>query len=722
MRGLRLQNWFAAFRPGAGKAPVFGSSGWTQYLLVVALWLTLIGFVWFFIAAGTREIETAAETQARNQAQIYADLVEEFVEQTLDNFDQDLLLLRDAYRRRDLGPDLRAWRESNYARSSIAVFYSIVDASGRLAATTGDQSSIGLDLSDRTFFGIQKDRREDAPYLSVPTIGRTTNRPSLLLTRRIDGPDGAFLGVAGVTLDAEYYSRFFARTRARPNDVIGLLGTDGRVRVRAGPQLTVADSYAGRPTFARMLREGAGTGRGPGQSDGVDRFFAFRALKEYGLIVYVAVAADEETSILQSGIAFLRRIAWICTVLTGLSALAIGYVMKRRHEAALSRTIVGELSRRMAVIGGLLDRSDAILLAVGDDGRVHYANARCKELFRGRAGAVPAIQTQFRFVSDSASEIFLDRIRASQLAPVSFEQDLLDARDERCSLLWVWSADDRMATDAPSYIGFAIDVTARRREEMTAIRSDKISSLGEIAASIVHELNQPLNVIGLACSNVRQLLVGSTSPDGTLQRLDRIEQQVGRAAGILDRLRRYISGAGANPSSRFAIAEAVRAAEEFVADQLRIDGVRVTSSIPESAFLHGDRLLFEQLIVNLLLNARDAIVADGGPDDVDVRGRIAVDGVPVPGGTHLRVTVSDTGPGLSDEAAARAFEPFFTTKQAGRGTGLGLPICRTIVQTFGGEISIRNGAKGACVEFTVLLDRGGTSALTQPALTGSAAQ
>jgi signal transduction histidine kinase len=722
MRGFRLPNWFPAFRPTtAGAATALGTAGWTQYFLVVVLWLSLIGFVWFFIIAGTREIEATAEAQARNQAQVYADLVEEFVDQTLGNFDQDLLLLRDAYLRHDLGPDLRVWRASNYSRSSIAVFYSIIDAEGRLAATTGDQAAIGMELADRPSFLVHKERREDRPYLGVPVVSRAANRAALQLSRRIDGPDGSFQGAVIVSLDAEYYSRFFARTRARPKDIIALLGTEGTVRVRAGPEQSGATSYLGRPTFERMLAERTGTGRGPGASDGIDRFVAFRTLDEYGLIVYVAVAADEDTSILQSGIDFLRRIAWICTVLTGISALAIAFLLKRRHEAALTRTIVGELSRRMAVIGGLLDRSDAILLAVGGDGRVHYANARCRELFRGRAGAA-AIQAQFRFVSDSASEIFLDRIRASQAAPVSFEQDLLDARDEQRSLLWVWSADDRVAADAPSFIGFAIDVTARRRDEMTAIRSDKISSLGEIAASIVHELNQPLNVIGLACSNARELLAGRSVPDGAVQRLDRIEQQVGRAAGILDRLRRYMSGSAANPSARFPIAEAVRSAEEFVADQLRIDGVSVTCSLPGNHLLHGDRLLFEQLIVNLVLNARDAIVSDATTRDAAVRGRIVVDGDLLPGGTHLRMRVSDTGPGLSDEAAARAFEPFFTTKQAGRGTGLGLPICRTIVHSFGGEIAIRNLARGACVEFSVLLDRGAASALAQPHAASDAAQ
>jgi signal transduction histidine kinase len=690
-----------------------------QYLLVVGLWLTLIAFVWFFIVAGTRRIEATAEAQAQNQAQIYADLVEEFVEQTLANFDQDLLMLRDAYIARELGPDLRVWRESHHARNEVAVQYSIVDANGRLTATTGDTRSIGLDLSDRPHVRIHMASSADRAHLSVPVVGRASNRISLQLTRRIAGEAGAFGGVVVASLDAEYYDRFISRTRVRNQDVISLVGRDGTIRLRSGPVRPAGDSYAGTPLFARILKEGSGTARGIGQSDGVERFIAFRTLPEYDLIVYVGVAVHGEASILSEGIDFLRKVAWICTVLTGLSALAIVHVLKRRHEATMSRNIMGELSRRMAVIGTLLDRSDALLLAVGNDGRVHFANRRCVELFAGTASAPDGdtqIQSRLGFAVEGGSGLFFDRIRASEAAPVSFEQDILDARGEQRAFLWIWSADDKTVAGSRSFIGIAIDVTARRRSEMTAIRSEKVSSLGEIAASIVHELNQPLNVIGLACSNVRQML-GPTGPAGDVSgKLDRIEQQVGRAAGILDRLRRYISGAGGNPPSRFAVADAIRAAEEFVADQLRIDGVRVSSQVSAACFVRGDRLLFEQLAVNLLLNARDAIVSGSAEDDTEVRGEIVVNGAALDNGTHFRMTVADTGPGLSVEAAARAFEPYFTTKPVGRGTGLGLPICRTIVQSFGGEISIRNAGRGAIVEFTVLLDKDASRAVAGAAV------
>jgi C4-dicarboxylate-specific signal transduction histidine kinase len=697
---------------GAMRAPVGRRHGWTQYLLVLGLWLALVAFMWFFVIASTREIAATAEKQARDQAQVYTGLIDSFVSQTLYNFDQDILLLRDAFDSGDLGPDINRWRETNYARNAIAVRYAIIDSQGRLAAVSGDQLKVGADLSDRPHFRFHKATPEDRPFLSVPEADAASERPSMQLSRRISAPDGSFLGVVSVTLDAGYYDQFLDRTRMRAQDVIGLIGRDGGIRLRSGPVALPGNTYSGYPVFERMLRERTGTGRGRGISDGIERFYAFTTLDAYDLIVYVAVAPESDSPVLKSGVAFLSRVAWGTTFLTGLSALGIVFVLKRRHEATTTRAVVDELSRRMSIIGGLLDRSDALLLAVDRTGRIRFANERATAFFaRTAAEDADDLRQAFRFPAPGAAELFHERVRASSDAPVSFEQDVLDPRGVPHSFLWVWSADERGGDDVPSLIGFGIDVTDRRRSEMMAIRSDKISSLGEIAASIVHELNQPLNVIGLACSNARQQIAADGDREATLARIGRIEKQVARAAGILDRLRRYIAGSPTDYRARFSVAEAVRAAEEFVADQLRIDGIRVDVRVDPDASVRGDRLLFEQLLVNLLLNARDAIVSVPAAAETGWRGTVAIEGAPDAAAGVVRIAVEDTGPGLSEEAVARAFEPFYTTKAAGRGTGLGLPICRTIVQSFGGEISIRNGSRGARVEFTMRADDARATAL-----------
>jgi signal transduction histidine kinase len=681
--------------------------GWSQYVPIAVLWLALVAVVWFFVRERTRDIETQAQAQALNQATIYAELLREFVGRTLGDIDQDLKLLRDYARQTDEPPDLVAWRSAIHAQSPLALVYGFVDAEGRFAASSLGQEGIGMFLGDRP--GVQFHRAEPADriFFGAPMIGPLTRRVTLTMSRRIGAPDGSFAGVALVSLDAVQLVRLFDRMRLRDDDQIGLVGTDGRIRARAGPTPLPENEALPARTIERFRSEPSGNTRRISVSDGIERFYAYRLLPEFDLIVYSGVPVRFAPSLVGGGIGSLNGIAWAFTVLTGLAALAIVAVLKRGNDLAISRALVDEIERRMAVIGGLLDRSDALLLAVTGDGRIRYANARCAELF-GAPGT--DVASAFRFPAEGGGAVFLSRLRESEAGPVSFEQQFVAPDGKARALLWVWSTEDRFAEGAKAHIGFGIDITERRRAEMAAIRSDKITSLGEIAASIVHELNQPLAVIGLAAANLRGLVGARAAIADIVPRLDRIELQVGRAAGILDRLRRYIAGAVGGPEQRFPAAEAAAAAREFVADQLRIDGIVLRMAMPTGAWLRGDRMLFEQLLVNLLLNARDAIVAGAS----EAPGSIDVNGVSAPGG-RLRVTIDDTGSGLGAEAAARAFEPFFTTKSDGKGTGLGLPICRTIVQAFGGEIAIANGPRGARVVLDVPLDGPAEAPLAPPA-------
>lgn len=681
--------------------------GWSQYFPIAVLWLALVAVVWFFVRERTRDIEAQAQSQALNQATIYAEILKEFIGQTLADIDQDLKLLRDHALKAGGTPDLVEWRNAIHAQSAIALAYALVDADGKFTASSLGQARIGMDLGDRPGFRFHRAEPADRIHFGMPMIGPVTGRTALTMSRRIDSPDGSFAGVALVSLDAQQLVRLFERMRLRADDQIGLVGIDGRIRARAGQTPQTENASLPARTIELFRSQLSGDTRRVSVSDGIERFYAYRLLPEFDLIVYSGVPVRIVPSLVGGGIGSLNGIAWAFTVLTGLAALAIVAVLKRGNDLATSRALADAMEQRMAMIGGLLDRSDALLLAVSPEGQIRYANARCTELF---ADPGADIASAFRFPAEGGGGVFLARLRESETGPVSFEQQVVAPDGKARALLWVWSGYIRLFEDAKAYMGVAIDITERRRAEMAAIRSDKITSLGEIAASIVHELNQPLAVIGLASANLRGLV--GTRPDITdiLPRLDRIDLQIGRAAGILDRLRRYIAGASAAPDAPFSAAEAAEAARDFVADQLRIDGVTLRMTMPPDAWLRGDRMLFEQLFVNLFLNARDAIVlaASETPRAIDVTGTADPNG-------RLNVVIDDTGPGLDDEAAARAFEPFFTTKPEGKGTGLGLPICRTIVQAFGGEIAIANGPRGARVTLGLPLDGKAELPLASPA-------
>ncbi|MGX1309819.1 signal transduction histidine kinase [Amorphus suaedae] len=240
------------------------------------------------------------------------------------------------------------------------------------------------------------------------------------------------------------------------------------------------------------------------------------------------------------------------------------------------------------------------------------------------------------------------------------------------------------------------DTTQLRDAEYQIMQAAKLSTLGEMASAIAHEINQPLAVIRMAAANARRLLAnGDTQALQT--KLSRIDEQVERAKRIIDQVRSY----GRKPSlraERFALPRAIDLAISFVAEQYRLSSIHLLLDLDlsEDVMVDGEQTLFEQVIVNILLNARDAY--EGTEIDADRR---VVSVAAATDGIKIRITISDAAGGIAESIIKDLFEPFTTTKPDGKGTGLGLSLSRNIVRKMGGEVSVENIASGA--RFTIVL-------------------
>jgi C4-dicarboxylate-specific signal transduction histidine kinase len=223
------------------------------------------------------------------------------------------------------------------------------------------------------------------------------------------------------------------------------------------------------------------------------------------------------------------------------------------------------------------------------------------------------------------------------------------------------------------------------------MQSAKLATLGEMATAIAHETNQPLAVIKMAVANARRLILAGVVGDALLAKLARIDGQVDRVKTITDQIRRY-----GRPASRqqepFGVEKALTLAIGFVAEQYRAAGIRldIQLDLPDELRISGEQTMFEQVIVNLLINARDAIAsADGDrpPPIVWVRAKVESE--------TLLITVEDNAGGIRPDMLTKLFEPFRTTKPAGKGTGLGLSLSRSILRDMAGDIEAENVALGA---------------------------
>jgi len=253
-------------------------------------------------------------------------------------------------------------------------------------------------------------------------------------------------------------------------------------------------------------------------------------------------------------------------------------------------------------------------------------------------------------------------------------------------------------------------VEERTRElqsaQMQVVQSAKLASVGTLAAGVAHELNQPLMVIR---GYVQELLVDERITDPEIQEdLRRIEAQTGRMDAIIKHLRGF-SRESTLRRQYTDLNQVVRDAFTFLAQQLKLRGIEVVRELaPTLPSVWGDPLQLEQVVLNLVTNARDAM--EGSPD------RILTIRTEQRGAETVSLQVADTGCGIQSALQERIFDPFFTTKEIGKGTGLGLSICHGIIQAHGGKIEVESPvAGGRGTRFSVLLpcratDRGEGSA------------
>ncbi len=215
---------------------------------------------------------------------------------------------------------------------------------------------------------------------------------------------------------------------------------------------------------------------------------------------------------------------------------------------------------------------------------------------------------------------------------------------------------------------------ALKEAQAELVQSAKLAAVGTLAAGVAHELNQPLTVI----RGYAQGLLADASLDQEVRAdLDRIQAQTGRMAKIINHLRDF-SRQAKGTFEPVALNDVIEAAFSLLTQQLRLRNVRVVTDLdPGLPGIRGDRDQLEQVFINLIMNARDAMQPqNGGRLTVTTRGA----------DSFVEAIVADTGPGIPEGIRARIFDPFFTTKEVGQGTGLGLSVSYGILRDHGGEI------------------------------------
>lgn len=228
--------------------------------------------------------------------------------------------------------------------------------------------------------------------------------------------------------------------------------------------------------------------------------------------------------------------------------------------------------------------------------------------------------------------------------------------------------------------------TAELREAQDGlVHAAKMAALGQMSAALAHEINQPLTALQMQLGSLR-LLLDSGRPEAVHEGLQRIDGLLQRMAALTGHLKTFARKTPAGLSERLCLGDVLEQALQLLAPRMRSEQVELRTQVDGEAEVLGDAIRIEQVILNLLHNALDAMLDS---DSRILRVRIFRDGA------ACVLSVEDSGGGIAEEALGRVFEPFFTTKPVGQGLGLGLAVSYGIVRDLGGMLEAHNGERGA---------------------------
>jgi PAS domain S-box-containing protein len=552
-----------------------------------------------------------------------------------------------------------------------------------------------LNVADRSYFVAQRDSAQDQLFISEPLVTRTDGRVAVVLSRRIEDSAHRFAGVVTARVDLDDLSQLYRAVNVDGGTAITLLQDDGTLLVR-NPSNAAAvggrfPSLAAAPVapFARLADPLSGNAQ----------FIAVAPIRSTHL--KIAVTRDAAIA-LQSWHEQTERIGVRTLILSLLGALTIAMLARQLERVAGGERALRESEERYALAmeganEGHWDwdmRSDRLFLS-----------ARMKVL-----GGLSA-QSDITSRSEWLKRIQMHpddqpRLEAAMREHVEGRSQRFECeyRVRQPSAGWHWLlARGRCVFDPAGkpirFVGSAIDITDQRQSQLDKEKlesqlrqSQKMEAIGTLAGGIAHDFN---NILG-AILGYGELALQHCAPNSDLRRyLDNVMHAAERARKLVQRILGF-SRSGLGNQVQFNVRSVVAETLELLEASLPV-GIRVQKHLAaHTAGVMGDPTDLHQVTMNLCTNAIQAMDR-GGLLGVTLERcelwepRVLARGSLSPG-AYVRLTVRDTGRGITPAVLERIFDPFFTTKGVGEGTGLGLSLVHGIVTDLGGAIDVASTA------------------------------
>ena len=351
--------------------------------LAIALFCcALIGLLWFAIESQLKD-ELARTIAGEMKANYNLALAyEEQTVRTLGTVSQTVLLIKREYERQGKRLNLRRLIGNGEIESSLYDSVGVVDERGDLILN--DRSFPPISMKDRDHF--QHHQRSDSKelYIARPVVDRITNKWTIVMSRRLDKPDGSFGGVAFAGLDPTYFTRFYQKANIGEHGIIFLARLDGTTLARrTGPADTYGEDMSGSPVFGEIRSKASGNFVGIGKIDGFARYFGFRTLEQYPLVVVVGTSQAEALQNFRDSRRTDYRAGWFASALIALfgAGLLVALSGQRRAAAAL-RARQAALSESEERFRGLVQSAMDAIITVDEAQTIVQFNPAAAAMFQ----------------------------------------------------------------------------------------------------------------------------------------------------------------------------------------------------------------------------------------------------------------------------------------------------------------------------------------------------
>lgn len=493
-----------------------------------------------------------------------------------------------------------------------------------------------------------------------------------------DPPRGGSLGDSPEAERVSFVSRFLPRLSFITALLIALLA----IGAAAGVRLWFAEELGQRATFIFFV-------------PGVVVASALSGLRAGGLAALVGAGAGLWSDSLEGPLGPGSLIAAAMFVLIGL-AVAMGGEWFQRARLETEAAAAG-LARREAHLQSILDTVPDAMVVIDEAGQIREFSPAAERMFGWRASEVQGENVRILMPQPhrEAHDGYLQRYyRTGEKKIIGKGRVVVGERRDGSTFPIELAVGEMKADGQLFFTGFIRDLTERQQAETRlqdlqseVVHMSRLTALGEMASALAHEINQPLSAIANYLRGSRLLLERDEVPyERVADAVQRAAVEALRAGDIIRRLRDFVAR-GETERTIESLPKMVEEASALALVGAKELGIRVQYDLhPEIGLVLADKVQIQQVILNLVRNAVDALAETPG----DGRA-LQVSVLPAP--DHMaQVIVLDSGTGIDPEVADRLFQPFITTKRDGM--GVGLSISRTIIEAHGGRIWARPRPEG----------------------------